>query len=254
MIGAPEPEAAGTQRPGRNDVVLAAVGLRKSYGDNEVVRGLDFETQGPDHLNTGIARIKLGRSLLRQSRFAEARARVTRGVRRLWRSKRVRRDRIPSERANGFVDRVRFARAARRRRAVSRCVRRGVVEGGEAKVARAGVHLVRCRRAGRRRASTLRATSGNVAETAGDVASRLTLPGRCPPPPLGCRARLQETPADRRDYARRLGHPERVGLQEREPRQRCPAVSGSVAWSREGSPTRFPTQLLQLGKSEGPKI
>src|SRR6185436_11440986 len=29
-------------------------------------------TQGPNHLNTGIARIKLGRSLLRQSRFAEA--------------------------------------------------------------------------------------------------------------------------------------------------------------------------------------
>lgn len=29
-------------------------------------------TQGPDHMNTGIARIKLGRSLLRQRRFAEA--------------------------------------------------------------------------------------------------------------------------------------------------------------------------------------
>jgi serine/threonine-protein kinase len=30
------------------------------------------ETQGADHLNTGIARIKLGRSLLRQGRTAEA--------------------------------------------------------------------------------------------------------------------------------------------------------------------------------------
>ena len=30
------------------------------------------DAQGPDHLNTGIARIKLGRSLLRQRRFAEA--------------------------------------------------------------------------------------------------------------------------------------------------------------------------------------
>ena len=30
------------QRPGRDDVVLAVAGLRKSYGDNEVVRGLDF--------------------------------------------------------------------------------------------------------------------------------------------------------------------------------------------------------------------
>ncbi|MCU0621013.1 MAG: tetratricopeptide repeat-containing serine/threonine protein kinase [Gemmatimonadales bacterium] len=30
------------------------------------------ETQGPTHMNTGIARIKLGRSLLRQGRFAEA--------------------------------------------------------------------------------------------------------------------------------------------------------------------------------------
>jgi serine/threonine-protein kinase len=29
-------------------------------------------TQSPDHLNTGIARIKLGRSLLRQGRTAEA--------------------------------------------------------------------------------------------------------------------------------------------------------------------------------------
>jgi lipooligosaccharide transport system ATP-binding protein len=42
VIAAPESEAAGTQRPGRDDVVLAAAGLRKSYGDNEVVRGLDF--------------------------------------------------------------------------------------------------------------------------------------------------------------------------------------------------------------------
>ena len=40
MIAAPGPEAAGTQR--RDDVVLAAAGLCKSYGDNEVVRGLDF--------------------------------------------------------------------------------------------------------------------------------------------------------------------------------------------------------------------
>jgi serine/threonine-protein kinase len=30
------------------------------------------ESQGPDHLNTGVARIKLGRSLLRQNRAAEA--------------------------------------------------------------------------------------------------------------------------------------------------------------------------------------
>ena len=30
------------------------------------------EAQGPEHLNTGIARIKLGRSLLRQGRYAEA--------------------------------------------------------------------------------------------------------------------------------------------------------------------------------------
>jgi serine/threonine-protein kinase len=30
------------------------------------------DTQGPEHVNTGIARIKLGRSLLRQRRFAEA--------------------------------------------------------------------------------------------------------------------------------------------------------------------------------------
>jgi serine/threonine-protein kinase len=30
------------------------------------------DTQGPTHLNTGIAHIKLGRSLLRQGRFAEA--------------------------------------------------------------------------------------------------------------------------------------------------------------------------------------
>ncbi len=32
------------------------------------------ETQGAGHLNTGIARIKLGRSLLRQHRYAEATA------------------------------------------------------------------------------------------------------------------------------------------------------------------------------------
>ena len=30
------------QQAGRDDVVLAVAGLRKSYGDNEVVRGLDF--------------------------------------------------------------------------------------------------------------------------------------------------------------------------------------------------------------------
>jgi serine/threonine-protein kinase len=30
------------------------------------------EAQSPDHLNTGIARIKLGRSLLRQQRYADA--------------------------------------------------------------------------------------------------------------------------------------------------------------------------------------
>ncbi len=30
------------------------------------------ETQGPEHLNTGIARLKLGRALLRQSRFRDA--------------------------------------------------------------------------------------------------------------------------------------------------------------------------------------
>ena len=42
MIAASEPAPAGTQRPGRDEVVLAVAGLRKSYGDNEVVRGLDF--------------------------------------------------------------------------------------------------------------------------------------------------------------------------------------------------------------------
>jgi eukaryotic-like serine/threonine-protein kinase len=30
------------------------------------------ESQGAEHMNTGIARIKLGRALLRQSKFAEA--------------------------------------------------------------------------------------------------------------------------------------------------------------------------------------
>jgi lipooligosaccharide transport system ATP-binding protein len=42
VIAASEPAPAGAQRPGRDDVVLAVAGLRKSYGDNEVVRGLDF--------------------------------------------------------------------------------------------------------------------------------------------------------------------------------------------------------------------
>src|SRR5256885_15380676 len=34
--------------------------------------GIFTETQGAEHLNTGIARIKLGRTLLRQHRYAEA--------------------------------------------------------------------------------------------------------------------------------------------------------------------------------------
>jgi len=38
----------------------------------EVVRRFS-ETQGADHLNTGIARVKLGRTLLREGRFADAR-------------------------------------------------------------------------------------------------------------------------------------------------------------------------------------
>jgi len=42
VIAASEPAPAGTQRPSRDDVVLAVAGLRKSYGDNEVLRGLDF--------------------------------------------------------------------------------------------------------------------------------------------------------------------------------------------------------------------
>ena len=42
LISGSGQEAAGAQRQGRDDVVLAVAGLRKSYGDNEVVRGLDF--------------------------------------------------------------------------------------------------------------------------------------------------------------------------------------------------------------------
>ena len=49
---------------------------RKAYGRAEPLYreaiGIYRATQGPDHLNTGIARIKLGRTLLRQGRLAEA--------------------------------------------------------------------------------------------------------------------------------------------------------------------------------------
>ena len=37
------------------------------------------ETQSPTHLNTGIARVKLGRALLRQRRYAEAEAELLAG-------------------------------------------------------------------------------------------------------------------------------------------------------------------------------
>src|SRR5580765_6035146 len=37
------------------------------------------ETQGPDHLNTGIARVKLGRTLLRERRFGDARIELLAG-------------------------------------------------------------------------------------------------------------------------------------------------------------------------------
>ena len=42
MIAAPGTVPAGMHRQDSGDVVLAVAGLRKSYGDNEVVRGLDF--------------------------------------------------------------------------------------------------------------------------------------------------------------------------------------------------------------------
>jgi serine/threonine-protein kinase len=44
---------------------------RAELGFREAIRRYD-ETLPPDHLNTGIARIKLGRSILRQNRYAEA--------------------------------------------------------------------------------------------------------------------------------------------------------------------------------------
>jgi serine/threonine-protein kinase len=39
------------------------------------------ETQSPDHLNTGIARLKLGRALLRQQRYADAETELLAGHR-----------------------------------------------------------------------------------------------------------------------------------------------------------------------------
>jgi hypothetical protein len=49
---------------------------RKQYPEAErmfrSVVAIFSAAQGPEHLNTGIARIKLGRALLRQSRYAEA--------------------------------------------------------------------------------------------------------------------------------------------------------------------------------------
>jgi tetratricopeptide (TPR) repeat protein len=56
---------------------------RKHYKDAEhlyrevIVRFSD--TQGREHLNTGIARIKLGRALVRQDRFAEAEGEILAG-------------------------------------------------------------------------------------------------------------------------------------------------------------------------------
>jgi serine/threonine-protein kinase len=63
---------------------LAGVAMgRKDYRKAEslfrdAVRGFTA-AQGADHLNTGIGRIKLGRALLRQNRFAEAEAETRRG-------------------------------------------------------------------------------------------------------------------------------------------------------------------------------
>jgi lipooligosaccharide transport system ATP-binding protein len=42
VIATRQPEPSRMQWQGREDVVLSVAGLRKSYGDNEVVRGLDF--------------------------------------------------------------------------------------------------------------------------------------------------------------------------------------------------------------------
>jgi hypothetical protein len=49
----------------RRDYVTAEAMYRQAAG-------IFARAQSPDHLNTGIARIKLGRSLLRQERIAEA--------------------------------------------------------------------------------------------------------------------------------------------------------------------------------------
>jgi serine/threonine-protein kinase len=63
---------------------LASVQLtRRRYREAERLFeeavGIFSETQSPEHLNTGIARIKLGRALLRQRRFAEAAAHTLAG-------------------------------------------------------------------------------------------------------------------------------------------------------------------------------
>jgi lipooligosaccharide transport system ATP-binding protein len=42
VTAAPQARPAGIERHGSGEVVLTVSGLRKSYGDNEVVRGLDF--------------------------------------------------------------------------------------------------------------------------------------------------------------------------------------------------------------------
>jgi hypothetical protein len=56
---------------------------RKRYADAEQIYreviGRFTETQGAGHLNTGIAHLKLGRSLVRQERFAEAEGQLLTG-------------------------------------------------------------------------------------------------------------------------------------------------------------------------------
>jgi serine/threonine protein kinase len=58
-----------------SNLASARMGLKDFRGAEALYRDAIRRyatTQGPAHLNTGIARIKLGRSLLRQSRFSEA--------------------------------------------------------------------------------------------------------------------------------------------------------------------------------------